>query len=207
MKFNPDHHHRISIRLQGYDYTRAGLYFITLCCHDRAHLFGEVSNSKMNLNDAGKIAEVCWKAIPNHFPEVVIHEYVIMPNHIHGIIEISGGTENGPSVEAENLPPRANIDSPQRIPPVTDVGAENLPPRNPTPQRIPFKSPSKTIGSIIRGFKIGVTKWVRENSEVQKVWQRDYYEHIIRNEKSYQIISAYILNNPGNWVEDKFNKE
>lgn len=185
MKFNPDCHHRISIRLQGYDYTRAGLYFITLCCYDRAHLFGEVSNSKMNLTDAGRIAEVCWKAIPNHFPEVVIHEYVIMPNHIHGIIEISGGMENEPSVGAENIPPGANIDSPQRI---------------------PFKSPSKTIGSIVRGFKIGVTKWVRENSEVQKVWQRDYYEHIIRNEKSYQIISAYILNNPENWVEDKFNK-
>jgi len=98
----------------------------------------------------------------------------------------SGGMENEPSVGAENLPPRANDDSPQRI---------------------PFKSPSKTIGSIIRGFKIGVTKWVRENSEVQKVWQRDYYEHIIRNEKSYQIISAYILNNPEKWVEDKFNKK
>lgn len=94
MSYNPKKHHRRSIRLKGYDYSQAGLYFITICCKNKAYLFGNISVEgenippKMILNNAGKIAEECWLDIPKHFPNVILHEHIIMPNHIHGIIEL-----------------------------------------------------------------------------------------------------------------------
>lgn len=95
-KYNPNIHHRRSIRLKGYDYAQAGLYFITICCQNRACLFGDVVDGKMILNDAGKIANDCWLEIPNHFPNEVLHEYIVMPNHIHGIIEFVGANNYSP---------------------------------------------------------------------------------------------------------------
>ena len=86
MTFNPKLHHRKSIRLKGHDYSQKGLYFITICCHEKKHLFGKIINEKMILNDAGIYAKKCWLEIPSHFTNVILHEYVIMPNHIHGII-------------------------------------------------------------------------------------------------------------------------
>lgn len=177
MKYNPDIHHRRSIRLKGYDYAQAGLYFVTICCQNRAHLYGKITDGKMILNDAGQFAQKCWTEIPDHFPNTQLHEHIIMPNHIHGIIEI---------VCADDV--RANDYSPQRRP----------------------SSPSKTIGSIIRGYKIGVTKWFRENQidkfpVGQSVWQRNYWEHIIRDEKSYHNIAEYIISNPLKWDNDTLN--
>jgi putative transposase len=97
-KYNPEIHHRRSIRLKGYDYSQNGLYFITICTHNRECLFGEVIDKKMVLNDAGKIANECWLKIPEHFPHAVLHQHVIMPNHVHGIIELAAtvavGNEN-----------------------------------------------------------------------------------------------------------------
>lgn len=104
MAYNPQRHHRKSIRLKGYDYAQAGLYFITICCQNRECLFGNIINGEMILNDAGNIANECWLAIPNHFPNVVLHEFVIMPNHIHGIIELKTK-----SVGAENFPPHISM--------------------------------------------------------------------------------------------------
>ncbi|MBK7009222.1 MAG: hypothetical protein IPH36_11620 [Saprospiraceae bacterium] len=86
--YDPRIHHRRSIRLRGYDYGQPGYYFITICCQDRACLFGEVVECKMILNQAGKIAYECWLAIPQHYPKTALHEFIIMPNHVHGIIEI-----------------------------------------------------------------------------------------------------------------------
>lgn len=127
----------------------------------------------MKLNDAGKIANQCWLNIPNHFPDVVLHEYVVMPNHIHGIIEKTGSKTVG-SKNFSLLPSRPN-------------------------------GTSKTIGSIVRGFKNGVTKWMRQNTNIYDVWQRIYYEHIIRDEQSYDRIAEYIKNNPANWRDDEFH--
>ena len=87
-KYNPDIHHRRSIRLKGYDYSQTGLYFVTICCQNRAHLFGDIINGKMALNDAGEMIEKLWNEIPNDFTDIYLHEYITMPNHIHGIIEI-----------------------------------------------------------------------------------------------------------------------
>ncbi len=88
-KYNPEIHKRRSIRLKNYDYSREGLYFITICCKNREHLFGEIVDGKMILNDIGEMAQICWNAIPEHFENVSLHSFVIMPNHVHGIIERS----------------------------------------------------------------------------------------------------------------------
>lgn len=87
-KYNPNVHHRKSIRLKGYDYSKEGLYFITLCCQGRECLFGEIIDGEIILNDAGKISNECWLAIPEHFPNALLHEHIILPNHMHGIIEL-----------------------------------------------------------------------------------------------------------------------
>jgi REP element-mobilizing transposase RayT len=192
--------HRKSIRLVGYDYSKAGLYFVTICCQNRGCLFGEIVGENMILSDGGKIANECWVAIPKHFKNVVLHEYIIMPNHVHGIIEITPvdigtnqhSSKDNENVSAKNLSPdNVNIDNKE----MANVDS---------PLRQEFKSPSKTIGSIIRGYKIGVTKWFHSNTEIDIVWQRNYYEHIIRDRESYQTISSYIFNNPVKWNEDKF---
>lgn len=200
--YNPHRHHRRSIRLQGYDYSREGLYFITLCCQDRAHLFGEVRNRAMHLNTLGKIALEEWYHTETVRNNVIIHESVVMPNHLHGIVEIT-------HQKGEN-----------------ETGA--------------FKSPSHTIGAIVRGYKIATIKKIKDSIEGSKdskdedkdskgdskgdigkgelqfaptaptaptkIWQRNYYEHIIRDEQSYHRISEYIKNNPAKWEEDKFYK-
>ena len=171
MRYDPERHHRRSIRLKGYDYSREGAYFVTICTQYRLCLFGEVVDGEMRLNDAGRIAEQCWLAIPNHFPHVALDAFVIMPNHIHGVLWIVG-----------------------------DVGAKNFSP-------LPPRGTSKTIGSVIRGFKIGVTKWFRENTDIYTVWQRNYYEHIIRTEDALHRIRRYIATNPLRWHLDRENPQ
>jgi len=126
----------------------------------------------MVLNDAGFIAEKCWNEIPAHFPHIELDEFVIMPNHVHGILSITAA-----------------------------VGAKNV---SPLPSQ-QMHGPSKTIGSVIRGFKIGVTKWMRQNTPVYSVWQRNYYEHIIRDDASLNLIRQYIMENPSRWTEDEEN--
>lgn len=181
-------HNRRSIRLKGYDYAQAGLYFITIVTQDRRCLFGEIIEGQMKLNNDGSAVEKCWYNIPSHFPNTKLHEMVVMPNHFHGIIEIV-------AVGAKDLSP-------------------NLPPTTPPPTRP--QGTSKTIGSIIRGFKIGVTKIIRANTPTnvlannysprrqQSIWQRNYWEHIIRNDIEYDRIARYIINNAAQWEIDKF---
>jgi putative transposase len=175
MKYNPEIHHRRSIRLKGYDYSKIGAYFITICTQNRECLFGEIIAGEMRLNAAGDSAMQCWQAIPDHFPHAESDEWVIMPNHVHGIVLI--------------------VDVP--------VGAKNF-----SPLQQPNFSPlqpgtSKTIGSIVRGFKIGVTKWMRNNTPIHDVWQRNYWEHVVRNESELDRIREYIRNNPVRWELDK----
>ena len=196
MTYNPDKHHRRSIRLDGYDYSQPCIYFITLCTYNRECLFGEILNGEMRLNEFGKMTQQCWLEIPNHFPQTQLDEYIIMPDHIHGIIVLNDfvGVQN---VGTKNVGTKI-------------VGAKNfspLPMPTPEPTReqniTPFRSPSKTIGSIIRGFKIGVTKWFRQNTDIYVVWQRNFYEHIIRNEDELNRIRQYIIDNPKKWKTDE----
>ena len=200
-KYNPAIHHRKSIRLKGYDYSQNGLYFITICTYNRECLFGEIINKKMILNDAGKIANECWLKIPEHFPGAVLHEHVVMPNHVHGIIELGGTVLTG----GENAG-RQNV-----VAGVQNVGGQIFetprmepPPTSPSPQNQFQHIIPRSIGSIVRGYKIGVTKFFRDNTDIYHVWQRNYHEHIIRSEQSYWRISEYIINNPEVWDNDKF---
>lgn len=219
MKYNPKIHHRRSIRLKGYDYSQSGLYFITICCQNRAPLFGEIENDEMILNEYGKIAATEWINTESIRDNIRLHEYIIMPNHIHGIIEIIDrkGDCRGESQFAQNKD--------------DCKGESQFAPTAPTaPTTTPFKSPSQTIGSIVRGYKIATIKKIKDHiirtgegksedskGELQfaptiikslkyKIWQRNYYEHIIRDEKSHQIISEYIITNPQKWDIDKLNK-
>ncbi len=215
--YNPNIHHRHSIRLKGYDYSQSGLYFITICVQDRKCLFGEIvrvddvgvqnfdvgvqnfeplHQRKIVLNDAGKIADNCWLEIPKHFPNAVLHEYIIMPNHVHGIIELIK-----PGLQCES---------------VAIAGIQNFEPlrRNQSPKNEYQKIIPHSIGSIVRGYKTGVTKWFRKNTvgvenfqPIPSIWQRNYYEQIIRDEKSYHRIEEYIINNPANWEKDNFFKD
>lgn len=183
-----DKFNRRSIRLQSYDYSQEGLYFITICCQDRIHRFGEVINGEMVLNQYGKIAEKEWLNTEKIRPNVQLCEYVIMPNHMHGIIIICTGELNSPTLNTSTRTGESHS------PTIQQKGEFNS----------PLRGTSNTVGAIVRGYKSAVTKWMRQNSDVHALWQRNYYEHIIRDEKSYQNISLYIQNNPFNWQNDKF---
>lgn len=186
-KYNPNIHHRRSIRLKGYDYTQAGLYFITICCQDRICRFGMVENGEMILNEYGQIAHDEWMKLAERFPNFELDVYQIMPNHIHGIImlnDVGAGFTPVHHVETSQNDADANIRSTARVAPtsVSDiVGA--------------YKS-------LVANGCLNIYK--SKNETMGKLWQRNYYEHIIRNEQSYQTISAYIINNPAKWQGDKF---
>ncbi|HHT9135222.1 MAG TPA: transposase [Candidatus Avalokitesvara rifleensis] len=166
---------RRSIRLKGYDYSQAGAYFITICVKDRKCLLGEVIDGEIILSAIGKIIEKCWVEIPKHFPHVQLDRYVIMPNHIHGIIEILGNY-----VGVEDIQPLQRINRYQKVIP-------------------------KSLGSVVRGFKVGVVKWCRQNQYKHFAWQRNYYEHILRNKDELNCIREYIINNPLHWQFDREN--
>jgi len=227
MTYDPQRHHRRSIRLQGYDYTQPGAYFVTLVTYHRACLFGDIVDGEMRLNDAGRIAEQCWLDIPSHFPDVELDAFVIMPNHVHGILRIVGetvtagaqnvssagavGAKNVSPVGAKNIPPAGA----QNVSSAGAVGAKNFSPLPPSPPPSPLPSQpiadslphgtSRTIGSVVRGFKIGVTQWFRQNTAIYTVWQRNYYEHIIRSDQELERIRAYIESNPQRWAADAEN--
>ena len=244
MSYSPAKHHRRSIRLKGYDYSQEGIYFITFCCYNRKHLFGRIENGKMILNEFGKIAFDEWMKTPLLRPNIELGEFVVMPNHIHGIVIIENSIQGGSGGQGDPGIPGGPVD--QGSPGVLQY-APTTTPTTPTIPTIPthpttstkfspnFKSPSQTIGAIVRGYKGSVTKQIKElrfripgecNSDskigesgyknkrgdckspqnmIQKVWERNYYEHIVRDQRAFDNISRYILNNPLNWKGDKFS--
>ena len=227
MKYNPQIHHRKSIRLRGYDYSQAGAYFITICVKDRECLFGEINDGEMTLNDAGKMIDKWWQKIPEKFPDIELHEYVVMPNHFHAIV-VNTGSGN-PSIVGANPRVRPNPDDEfnHNVKPNDDIKPNNNVNSN-SPilgEHVGSISGERTnsilgehVGSplhrIVQWFKTMSTNeyirnvksnnWKRFNG---KLWQRDYYEHIIRNDLSCQRIADYIINNPKKWKEDRFHKK
>ena len=145
----------------------AGAHFVTICTRERECLFGHVVNGEMRLNDAGEIARRCWADIPVHFPLVELDAFVIMPNHVHGIIVIQGRGE-------ESAVPQTTC----AIKTKSRRGEKSFAPTSTAPTTTIAQSPSRTIGSIVRGFKIGVTKWFRANTDLHSIWPRNYYEHV-----------------------------
>ena len=186
-KYNPDIHHRRSIRLKGYDYSRSGLYFITLCVVDRICVFGNIVDGKMQLNDIGRLVEEEWlNTINIRKGDVRLHNYIVMPNHFHAIIEICECMDECDSFQILNTDNVGECEKGE-----CEKGECDSPLR--------MKSPSKTVGAIVRGFKGAVSRQLGYS-----VWQRNYYEHIIRTGESYRQISDYIVNNPTKWQDDKF---
>ena len=214
MSYNPNIHHRKSIRLKGYDYSQQGLYFITICCQNMKCLFGQiianpqivvhnVPKAKMVLNDAGKMIETEWLALTNRFTNIILHEFIVMPNHFHGIIEITAGA---PLVGAQ-ITNDVGAHTPNDV--VTHTPNDVISGSKGRPQGC--APTTTTIGDIMDAFKsITTVKYINgvKTSFWQpfngKMWQRNYYDHIIRNEIAYQRISNYIINNPSKWLEDKF---
>lgn len=183
-------HHRRSIRLRGFDYASENGYFVTLVTQARANLFGEIRKGEMALNELGTIAVEEWFKTKELRPyvELLEDEFVVMPNHIHGIIWIVdtvGAYCNTPLQMNTNLPQRMDNESSE------------------------FRSPSIGLGAIIRGYKSAVTKRINilRGTPAEPVFQRNYYEHIIGTEREYDRIAEYIVNNPINWCLDDENKD
>ena len=193
MKYDPQKHHRRSIRLKGYDYTQPGAYFITMCAYQRMHVFGEVINGEMKLSALGKIVREEWLRSAEIRKEIQVFEdeFIIMPNHLHGINWI---------VEAPNMN-RAHAMRPNTIPPTS------MPPKpqKPDVRRASLRRVPRSLGSFIAGFKASVTSRAERNLNMTGIWQRNYYEHIIRNDRELNNIRWYILNNPLNWQLDRDN--
>ncbi len=187
MKYNPGVHHRRSIRLKGYDYSRAGLYFVTICTRDRLCLFGKIQNGKMILNDAGTMIERQWQELINHFEKNKLHEFIVMPNHFHGIIEFPVGA---PLVGA-----------------LDEEGTRNVFPNT----RVPTRGTPTMVGNVVGAFKsLSTNEYIRNVKKNdwrpfnKKLWQRNFYEHIVRDHASYLRIAEYIQTNPLKWQEDKY---
>jgi putative transposase len=187
--YNPLKHHRRSIRLKGFDYSQSGLYFITICCQNMISRFGEVQNGRMILNQFGEIAHHEWEKTPEIRNNIALGEFIIMPNHMHGIIQILDTGELHSPLEK-----KSECDSPSG-----KKGECHSPQRD-----SPLSGPSNNIGAVVRGYKSAVTRQISLLGFTQKLWLRNYYEHIIRDELSHQRISNYIKNNPSNWKKDKF---
>jgi REP element-mobilizing transposase RayT len=180
-----------STRLQNWNYGRKGAYFITICTHNQKHYFGEIINNNMVLSEIGKIAKSEWIKTFKIRGDMNLEmgEYVIMPNHIHGIIIIGDNEYNLQyDTQCRDAMHRVSTDNNHR------VSADNK-----------FGPQSKNLASIIRGYKSSVTTYAHKNGIDDFAWQSRFYDHIIRNEKSFNNISEYIINNPMNWKNDKFN--
>jgi REP element-mobilizing transposase RayT len=162
--------------LPGYDYSRTGCYFITICSFNQEPIFGKIEDGKTVLSNIGEIVAKYLEEIPEHFDNVFVDEYIIMPNHIHIIITIVG----------------VQYIEPLQIEPLQNKYQKIIP---------------KSIGSIVRSYKASVTRWCRENCFIKFKWQRNYFEHIIRNDEDYIRIREYIRNNPLQWELDEENSE
>lgn len=197
-KFDPQKHHRRSIRLKGYDYSLEGAYYVTIVVQGRECLFGEIVDGELKLNEAGEMVVKWWNELPNKFPNVILGEFVVMPNHFHGIIFIMGNI----GADLRVCPEGEENDSPQMgeyVAKGEHVGS-------------PLRRPNAPLSQMIQWFKTMTTnEYIRKvkqsnwKSFIGKVWQRNYYEHIIRNEKELGQKTDYILDNPSRWDEDDEN--
>lgn len=199
-------HNRKPNRMKGYDYSQDNLYFVTSCVENRVCCFGEITDGKMILNEYGKIAEQQWHWLGEQYPYIILHEFVVMPNHIHGIIEIkctNVGTGRDPSNDNKNIITvgTGHDLSLQQNDLSDSIGTGRDPSLRET-KPIKIKSLSELIGA----YKTTTSKQIHLLGYNEFQWQRSFHDHIIRDEKSYETISNYILNNPAKWEQDKFYK-
>jgi len=182
MKYDPQKHRRRSVRLNGYDYTQPGSCFVTLVTQHRTCLFGDIINGESQLNDAGRLVQSVWIGLPVHYPGVVTDAFVVMPNHFHGIIILLG--------TRPRACPEDNRGQPQGV------------------------APTMSLPDVVHRFKTLTTKRYADGVKqcgwtpfAGRLWQRNYYEHIIRDEESLDRIRQYIADNPARWTFDRENPE
>ncbi|MAT99697.1 MAG: transposase [Anaerolineaceae bacterium] len=178
MAYDPHKHHRRSIRLKGYDYSSEGAYFVTICVKSGESILGKVVDGEMVLNDYGRIVAACWQDLVNHYEHVILDAFVIMPNHIHFIV-IFVDTKVGASLRPAPTRPAA-----------TGGKKHGLP----------------EIARALKSFSARRINELREATGTS-FWQRNYYEHIIRNERALNAIREYIDNNPVNWLRDQLHPD
>jgi len=188
-----------SARLSTWDYSSNGAYFITICMANRQHFLGYIINGEMHLSEIGKKVYKCWHDTPNHFPHFYLDEFIIMPNHVHGIVLIENPyIDNGNGfnvVETRHALSLRKTDTGQSKPEKTEE------PKQPHPR---FRNPGKnTLSSMIGSFKSSVTRYCNEN-KLPFGWQSRFHDHIIRDNDEFHRIRIYIMNNPANWETDKF---
>ena len=249
MKYDPQKHHRRSIRLKGYDYTSLGAYFITICTHQRHYLFGEIIDGEMRLNQMGQSVQAHWNRLPTHFPHLKIDAFVIMPNHIHGILTLTptetptprrgaalgnhrshstdtvcpNATPGSDSIKPQPETASLGLEQPWIITHGSDQGAIALPLEsepgvtfgrgmdldgvNGLPNVAPLRAGS--VGAIVLNFKSVTTRRINQMRKIKSVpvWQRNYYERIIRDDLALERIRAYIHNNPRSWQEDRLHAD
>lgn len=194
-------------RAQWWDYGRNGAYFITICTKNRVHYFGEGNNGRIALSNLGEVANILWHEIPNHAPFVELGDFIVMPNHIHGILilnkpDIRDGNGNGNvngngngNVETRLI---ASLQQPHhQSPPPTEKSNAGGFSENKNPMI------HENVSRIIRWYK-GRCSFELRKINAHFEWQSRFYDHIIRNDSEYQRISDYIVNNPMNWCTDKF---
>jgi len=181
MRYDPFRHGRSSIRLAGIDYASPGTYYVTVCTQDRACLFGDVINGEMVLNACGKIVREEWERSARVRPELRIDAYVVMPNHLHGIVQITRWGHGGD---------------------VVGVGAHGH-----APLQGALHRPPRSLGSFVGRFKGAVTRRINALRDTggSPVWQRNYYEHIVRDKEDLSRIRRYIEDNPRHWPEDEYH--
>ena len=198
--YNPQIHHRRSIRLRGYDYTQSGAYFVTICTQGRACLFGHIVNDEMQLNDAGRMVQTVWESMPGRFPNATFDIYVIMPNHFHAIVIINDQPVGATLVVAQNavVAPNGVAPSPTDVP--NGAGTSPAPTNHPTLGAMVGAFKSITTHEYIVGIR--TSGWPPFD---RRIWQRNYWEHIIRTPESHARIEDYIRLNPARWQADQLH--
>ena len=180
-RYNPEIHHRRSLRLENYDYSQLGAYFVTICVKDRIERFGEIIDDRMHLSEQGRIAQYEWNNLSRRFPGIELDHYVIMPNHVHGIL-----------IRTQRIKPPIRDEPSSVISHTTGILRT---------QRIdPMRS--QKLHEIMRTFKAVVSCRIHKSATPEFAWQREYYDHIIRNQQQLDRIRTYIINNPTTWRKD-----
>jgi putative transposase len=188
VSYNPDKHHRRTIRLKGYNYSLAGAYFITICSYHRECLFGAIVDGEMQLNEFGTIVADTYLWLTSQYSYVDSDSWVVMPNHLHGILMLMDDiSPNNPRRGGSRTAPTQGV-------PTTDNSFRN-------------DTKRKSLGRLIGAFKTVSTKQINliRDTPGITVWQRNYYEHIIRSEESMHHIRQYIHNNPFSWQHDQLH--
>ena len=187
-KFDPKIHRRRSIRLPHYDYSNPGAYFVTMCTQKRECIFGQIVDGNMRPNECGRVVESAWNGLPARFSHVELDAFIIMPNHFHGIIILAGEQS-------------ITLDDTRSIEP---IGRDES---RPYMRRKTSEKQATTLGKIVRAFKATTTRTIRSAHFDKFAWQRNYYEHVVRNEDDLNSIREYITYNPLRWADDENNPQ